>query len=153
MNEGTIQCWPSVENTPDKHAILVAALLGHLAGTLLVRRILPLVIGRCDYLVLALGPSFIDGHCPVYPSLPLWRQRHRPGSGAGLRRSGALPGAKDTIADAIAGLTILVDQPFRVGHRIEIEKVGTWGQVVDIGLRATTIGSASRSLTIRKRAL
>jgi len=35
--------------------------------------------------------------------------------------------AKDTIADAIAGLIILLDQPFRVGDRIEVEKVGTWG--------------------------
>jgi small-conductance mechanosensitive channel len=47
--------------------------------------------------------------------------------------------ARDTIADAIAGLIILIDQPFRVGDRIEVEAVGTWEEVTDIGLRTTRI--------------
>lgn len=47
--------------------------------------------------------------------------------------------ARDTIADVISGLIILIDQPFRVGDRIEVEKVGTWGEVVEIGLRTTRI--------------
>jgi len=46
---------------------------------------------------------------------------------------------EDTIADIIAGFTILIDQPFRVGDRIEIEEIGTWGDVVEIGLRTTDI--------------
>ena len=48
-------------------------------------------------------------------------------------------GARDTIADAISGLIILIDQPFRVGDRIQVENVGTWGEVLDIGLRTTRI--------------
>ncbi|MFC2037902.1 mechanosensitive ion channel family protein [Chloroflexota bacterium] len=48
-------------------------------------------------------------------------------------------GAQDAIADAIAGVIILVDRPFRVGDRIEIQGAGTWGDVVDIGLRSTRI--------------
>lgn len=44
--------------------------------------------------------------------------------------------AKDTIADAIAGMLILFDKPFRVGDRIEIEEANTWGDVTDIGLRS-----------------
>jgi MscS family membrane protein len=47
--------------------------------------------------------------------------------------------AQDTIADAMAGIIILVDRPFRVGDRIEIQGAGTWGDVIDIGLRSTRI--------------
>ena len=47
--------------------------------------------------------------------------------------------AQDTISDAIAGVIILVDRPFRIGDRIEIQGIGTWGDVVDIGLRSTRI--------------
>ena len=36
--------------------------------------------------------------------------------------------AQDTLADAIAGFLILLDQPFRVGDRIEISGLGTWGR-------------------------
>jgi len=48
-------------------------------------------------------------------------------------------GAQDSIADAMAGVIILVDRPFRVGDRVEIQGAGTWGDVVDIGLRSTRI--------------
>ena len=34
--------------------------------------------------------------------------------------------AKDTVSDAISGIIILVDQPFRVGDRIEIQGANTW---------------------------
>jgi small-conductance mechanosensitive channel len=47
--------------------------------------------------------------------------------------------AQDTIADIIAGFTILIDRPFRIGDRIEIQDIGTWGDVVEIGLRTTRI--------------
>jgi len=56
--------------------------------------------------------------------------------------------ARDTIADAIAGLIILVDQPFRIGDRIEIQEEGTWGDVVDIGLRATRIRTRDNRMVI-----
>ncbi len=39
--------------------------------------------------------------------------------------------AQDTLADAISGFTILIDQPFRVGDRIEIQGLETWGDVVE----------------------
>jgi small-conductance mechanosensitive channel len=47
--------------------------------------------------------------------------------------------AKDVVADAIEGFIILVDQPFRMGDRVEIQEVGTWGDVIEIGLRTTRI--------------
>ncbi len=57
-------------------------------------------------------------------------------------------GAKDTIADAIAGFIILVDRPFRIGDRIEIQEVGTWGDVADIGLRTTRIRTRDNRMVI-----
>jgi MscS family membrane protein len=56
--------------------------------------------------------------------------------------------AQDTIADIIAGFTILVDRPFRIGDRIEIEEIGTWGDVVEIGLRTTRIRTRDNRLVI-----
>jgi MscS family membrane protein len=56
--------------------------------------------------------------------------------------------AKDTIADAIAGMLILFDKPFRVGDRIEIEEANTWGDVTDIGLRSTRILTPDNRLII-----
>jgi MscS family membrane protein len=56
--------------------------------------------------------------------------------------------AQDTLADAIAGFLILLDQPFRVGDRIEIAGMGTWGDVVDIGTRSTRIRTLDNRLVI-----
>ncbi len=56
--------------------------------------------------------------------------------------------ARDTIADAIAGFIILVDRPFRIGDRIEIQSVGTWGDVVEIGLRTTRIRTRDNRMVI-----
>ena len=56
--------------------------------------------------------------------------------------------ARDTIADAIAGFVILVDRPFRIGDRIEIQGVGTWGDVTDIGLRTTRIRTRDNRMVI-----
>jgi small-conductance mechanosensitive channel len=56
--------------------------------------------------------------------------------------------AQDTLSDAISGFIILADRPFRVGDRIEIESVGTWGDVVDIGLRTTRIRTRDNRMVI-----
>jgi small-conductance mechanosensitive channel len=56
--------------------------------------------------------------------------------------------AQDSISDGIAGFLILVDQPFRVGDRIEIENEGTWGDVVEIGLRTTRIRTRDNRMVI-----
>ncbi len=51
--------------------------------------------------------------------------------------------AKETIADILAGIFLIIDQPIRLGDRIKIQKVGNhwggWGDVVDIGLRRTRV--------------
>jgi MscS family membrane protein len=56
--------------------------------------------------------------------------------------------AQDTLADAIAGFIILADRPYRVGDRIEIQGEGTWGDVVDIGLRTTRIRTRDNRMVI-----
>jgi len=56
--------------------------------------------------------------------------------------------AQDTLANMISGVIILMDQPFRVGDRIQIQGLGTWGDVVDIGLRTTRIRTRDNRLVI-----
>jgi MscS family membrane protein len=56
--------------------------------------------------------------------------------------------AKDTVSDAIAGMILIVDRPFRVGDRIEIQGIGTWGDVADIGLRTTRIRTRDNRMVI-----
>ncbi|MCB8945985.1 MAG: mechanosensitive ion channel family protein [Ardenticatenaceae bacterium] len=47
--------------------------------------------------------------------------------------------AQETLGDMITGFTIMIDQPFKVGDRVEVNEIDTWGDVVDIGLRSTRI--------------
>ncbi len=47
--------------------------------------------------------------------------------------------AQETLGDMFSGFTIMVDQPFKVGDRVELLDINTWGDVVDIGLRSTRI--------------
>ena len=56
--------------------------------------------------------------------------------------------AQDSLSNVIAGIMIMLDQPFRVGDRIEIQGLGTWGDVVDIGLRSTRIRTRDNRLVI-----
>jgi small conductance mechanosensitive channel len=50
--------------------------------------------------------------------------------------------AQETLANLIAGLTILWDRPFRIGDNVTI--AGTFGQVKQIGMRATRIMTVDR---------
>jgi len=56
--------------------------------------------------------------------------------------------AQDTLADAISGFIILIDQPYRIGDRIEIQGEGTWGDVIEIGIRTTRIRTRDNRLVI-----
>jgi len=46
---------------------------------------------------------------------------------------------RDLLADIIAGAMILVDRPFRIGDRLELPSIASWGDVVEIGMRSTKI--------------
>ncbi|MGW8249323.1 MAG: mechanosensitive ion channel family protein [Anaerolineales bacterium] len=56
--------------------------------------------------------------------------------------------AQDTLSNMISGVIILLDRPFRVGDRIEIQGLGTWGDVLDIGLRSTRIRTRDNRMVI-----
>ena len=51
---------------------------------------------------------------------------------------------KDLIASLMAGLILLFDRPFQVGDRIEFD--GTYGEVIEIGLRTVRINTLDDNL-------
>jgi MscS family membrane protein len=56
--------------------------------------------------------------------------------------------AQAALSDTISGFMIMIDQPFRIGDRIEITELDTWGDVVDIGLRSTRIRTRDNRMVI-----
>jgi small-conductance mechanosensitive channel len=56
--------------------------------------------------------------------------------------------AQDSLSDVINGFLIMLDQPYRVGDRIEILDLDTWGDVVDIGLRSTRVRTRDNRMVI-----
>lgn len=56
--------------------------------------------------------------------------------------------AQATLADTIAGFVIMIDRPYRIGDRIEILELDTWGDVLDIGLRSTRIRTRDNRMAI-----
>jgi len=52
------------------------------------------------------------------------------------------------LADTVSGFVIMLDRPYRIGDRIEIQELGTWGDVEDIGLRSTRIQTRDNRMII-----
>jgi len=46
---------------------------------------------------------------------------------------------RDVLADIISGAMILIDQPYRIGDRIDLPSLDSWGDVIAIGMRSTKI--------------
>lgn len=64
-------------------------------------------------------------------------------AGAGIAGIAIGMAAKETISDILSGIFLIIDRPIRIGDRITIDRIGkhwgSWGDVLDIGLRRTTI--------------
>jgi small-conductance mechanosensitive channel len=64
-------------------------------------------------------------------------------AGAGVAGIAIGFAAKDTLSNIIAGILLIIDRPFEVGDRIEVwsapSNSATWGDVIDVGFRATKI--------------
>lgn len=56
--------------------------------------------------------------------------------------------AQASLADTISGFIIMIDRPYRIGDRIEIHDLDTWGDVLDIGLRSTRIRTRDNRMVI-----
>ncbi len=60
--------------------------------------------------------------------------------------------AKDTLSNLIAGILLIIDRPFEIGDRIEVWSTpsgsSSWGDVIDIGLRATKIKTTDNIIVI-----
>ncbi len=56
--------------------------------------------------------------------------------------------AKDSITNIISGFVLMFTQPFKVGDRIDVPAVGTWGDVVEIGMRSTKVLTRDNRLVI-----
>lgn len=73
-------------------------------------------------------------------------------AGASVLGIGISFAAKDTLSNLIAGVLLTVDRPFEVGDRIEIwgapKLQASWGDIVEIGLRATTIRTTDNIMVI-----
>lgn len=60
--------------------------------------------------------------------------------------------AKDTLSNLIAGVLLIMDRPFEIGDRIELwtapKGTATWGDVIEIGLRATRIRNSDNVIFV-----
>jgi len=56
--------------------------------------------------------------------------------------------AQAALSDTISSILIMVDRPFRIGDRIEIQDLDTWGDVVDIGMRSSRIRTRDNRMVI-----
>lgn len=73
-------------------------------------------------------------------------------AGAGVAGIAIGFAAKDTLSNLIAGILLIIDRPFEIGDRIEVWSApagsASWGDVIDIGLRATKIKTTDNIVII-----
>jgi len=73
-------------------------------------------------------------------------------AGAGVMGVAIGFAAKDTLSNLIAGILLIIDRPFEIGDRIEVWSApsgsASWGDVMDIGLRATKIKTTDNIIIV-----
>jgi small-conductance mechanosensitive channel len=55
---------------------------------------------------------------------------------------------RDILADIISGAIILIDRPYRIGDRLELPSIDSWGDVVDIGMRSTRVVTVDNRMVV-----
>ena len=110
-------------------------IISRTSETALDETALPMVNRFVRFIVIAIGLLLAMTHLglEIGPLL----------AGAGVAGLALSLAAKDTLSNLIAGVLLIMDRPFQVGDRIELwnapRETGTWGDVIEIGLRATKI--------------
>lgn len=73
-------------------------------------------------------------------------------AGAGVMGVAVGFAAKDTLSNLIAGILLIIDRPFEINDRIEVWSApagsASWGDVIEIGLRATKIKTTDNIVII-----
>ncbi|MCY3548454.1 MAG: mechanosensitive ion channel family protein [Gemmatimonadetes bacterium] len=110
-------------------------IISRTGDTALDETALPMINRFVRFIVIAIGILLAMTHLglEIAPLL----------AGAGVAGLALSLAAKDTLSNLIAGVLLIMDRPFQVGDRIELwnapRETGTWGDVIEIGLRATKI--------------
>jgi MscS family membrane protein len=55
---------------------------------------------------------------------------------------------RDILADIISGAMILIDRPYRIGDRLELPSIDSWGDVIDIGMRSTRVVTVDNRMVV-----
>jgi small-conductance mechanosensitive channel len=56
--------------------------------------------------------------------------------------------AQNTLSDWITGFVIILDRPFKIGDRVEIQSLNTWGDVLDVGLQSTRVRTRDNRMVV-----
>jgi small-conductance mechanosensitive channel len=106
----------------------------------LVDQIVPLTKRLFHIVLLFVAGAFVAGHFGINV-LAI-------SASLGLSGLAIALAAKDTITNIISGIVLMVSGPFNIGDRLYIPSLDTWADVVDIGIRSTTVVTRDNRLVI-----
>lgn len=133
---GFLLVYRLIGNLMDWYAHEVA----HRTETALDEQVLPFLRRVILILVSVIGLVILLGHFGVEISAVV--------TTLGIGTLAIALAAQSSLSDTIAGFLIILDRPFRIGDRIELQEIETWGDVMDIGLRSTRILTRDNRLVV-----